>query len=191
MEASAKARLLRDAVMAPTEMTAFHPKRTLVTEHLPPASAAPICAAMAIQIRTSLAEPETGESFVPHRPARPDKAEGGKRVRAEVRLSAGRRPADRDQGAGRGHQRQWRGQPGAARRHRLGQDLHHGQGDRADPAAGAGARARTRSSPPSSTASSRASSPTMRSNISSATTTITSPRPMSRGPTPTSRRKAR
>ncbi|MFL6732693.1 MAG: DEAD/DEAH box helicase family protein, partial [Sphingomicrobium sp.] len=33
---------------------------------------------MAIQIRTSLAEPETGETFVPHKPARPDKAEGGK-----------------------------------------------------------------------------------------------------------------
>ena len=35
---------------------------------------------MAIQIRTSLAEPETGDTFVPHRPtARPDKVEGGKR----------------------------------------------------------------------------------------------------------------
>ncbi|MBA2770586.1 MAG: excinuclease ABC subunit UvrB [Sphingomonas sp.] len=33
---------------------------------------------MAIQIRTSLAEPDTGETFVPHKPARPDKAEGGK-----------------------------------------------------------------------------------------------------------------
>ena len=33
---------------------------------------------MAIQIRTSLEEPETGQSFVPHRPARPPKAEGGK-----------------------------------------------------------------------------------------------------------------
>jgi excinuclease ABC subunit B len=32
---------------------------------------------MAIQIRTSLAEPET-EGFVPHKPARPEKAEGGK-----------------------------------------------------------------------------------------------------------------
>ena len=32
---------------------------------------------MTIQIRTSLAEPETGEAFVPHRPARPEKAEGG------------------------------------------------------------------------------------------------------------------
>jgi excinuclease ABC subunit B len=33
---------------------------------------------MAIQIRTSLAEPETGEAFVPHKPARPEKAEGGR-----------------------------------------------------------------------------------------------------------------
>ncbi|MEO8141643.1 MAG: DEAD/DEAH box helicase family protein, partial [Sphingomicrobium sp.] len=33
---------------------------------------------MAIQIRTSLAEPDTGDSFVPHRPARPDKSEGGR-----------------------------------------------------------------------------------------------------------------
>ncbi|ARS28451.1 excinuclease ABC subunit UvrB [Sphingomonas sp. KC8] len=33
---------------------------------------------MAIQIRTSLAEPETGENFVPHRPERPPKVEGGK-----------------------------------------------------------------------------------------------------------------
>ncbi len=33
---------------------------------------------MAIQIRTSLAEPDTGETFVPHRPARPEKAEGGR-----------------------------------------------------------------------------------------------------------------
>jgi excinuclease ABC subunit B len=34
---------------------------------------------MAIQIRTTLDEPETGQTFVPHRPARPPKAEGGKR----------------------------------------------------------------------------------------------------------------
>ena len=33
---------------------------------------------MAIEIRTTLAEPETGADFVPHRPARPDKAEGGR-----------------------------------------------------------------------------------------------------------------
>jgi excinuclease ABC subunit B len=34
---------------------------------------------MAIQIRTSLAEPEPAQGFVPHRPARPEKHEGGKR----------------------------------------------------------------------------------------------------------------
>src|ERR671910_755794 len=34
---------------------------------------------MAIQIRTSLAEPQTAETFTPHRPARPDKAEGGRK----------------------------------------------------------------------------------------------------------------
>jgi len=34
---------------------------------------------MPIQIRTSLAEPETGETFVPHRPSRPEKAEGGRK----------------------------------------------------------------------------------------------------------------
>ena len=33
---------------------------------------------MSITIRTSLAEPETGDAFIPHRPARPPKAEGGR-----------------------------------------------------------------------------------------------------------------
>ncbi|HYZ49165.1 MAG TPA: excinuclease ABC subunit UvrB, partial [Sphingomonas sp.] len=33
---------------------------------------------MAIQIRTTLAEPETGETFIPHKPNRPGKSEGGK-----------------------------------------------------------------------------------------------------------------
>ena len=36
---------------------------------------------MSIMIRTSLDEPETGQAFVPHRPQRPDKAEGGKPFR--------------------------------------------------------------------------------------------------------------
>ncbi|MEO8723300.1 MAG: excinuclease ABC subunit UvrB [Sphingobium sp.] len=36
---------------------------------------------MAIQIRTSLAEPETGDAFVPHRPERPEKTEGGRAFR--------------------------------------------------------------------------------------------------------------
>ncbi len=33
---------------------------------------------MAIQIRTDLSEPETGQSFIPHRPARPDKVDAGR-----------------------------------------------------------------------------------------------------------------
>ena len=36
--------------------------------------------AMPIAIRTSLEEPET-QTFVPHRPQRPDKAEGGRAFR--------------------------------------------------------------------------------------------------------------
>jgi excinuclease ABC subunit B len=36
---------------------------------------------MAIQIRTGLDEPDTGQGFVPHRPQRPEKAEGGKPFR--------------------------------------------------------------------------------------------------------------
>ncbi|WP_420140286.1 DEAD/DEAH box helicase family protein, partial [Sphingomonas sp.] len=35
----------------------------------------------AIQIRTTLDEPETGQSFVPHRPERPEKSQGGKAFR--------------------------------------------------------------------------------------------------------------
>jgi excinuclease ABC subunit B len=37
--------------------------------------------AMSIMIRTGLEEPETGQSFVPHRPKRPEKAEGGRKLR--------------------------------------------------------------------------------------------------------------
>jgi excinuclease ABC subunit B len=36
---------------------------------------------MAIQIRTSLDEPESAPGFVPHKPVRPEKAEGGKRFK--------------------------------------------------------------------------------------------------------------
>jgi len=51
-------------------------------------------ARMAIQIRTSLEEPETGQSFVPHRPQRPEKAEGGKPFRLVSEYSpAGDQPA--------------------------------------------------------------------------------------------------
>ena len=49
---------------------------------------------MAIEIRTSLAEPDTGDTFVPHRPARPQKAEGGRRfVLASDYSPAGDQPA--------------------------------------------------------------------------------------------------
>ncbi|MFL6859105.1 MAG: DEAD/DEAH box helicase family protein, partial [Allosphingosinicella sp.] len=36
---------------------------------------------MGIAIRTGLEEPDTGAAFVPHRPQRPEKAEGGKTFR--------------------------------------------------------------------------------------------------------------
>lgn len=65
---------------------------------------------MAIQIRTSLAEPETGPAFVPHRPARPEKSEGGRKFEivsdyapagdqpaAIAELVAGAQDDDRDQ----------------------------------------------------------------------------------------------
>jgi len=42
---------------------------------------APYITVMSILIRTSLDEPETAADFVPHRPARPPKVEGGKRFK--------------------------------------------------------------------------------------------------------------
>jgi excinuclease ABC subunit B len=49
---------------------------------------------MAIQIRTSLAEPESTGAFVPHRPARPEKSEGGKPFRLVTDyIAAGDQPA--------------------------------------------------------------------------------------------------
>ena len=60
--------------------------------------------------------------------------------RHQVGVRAEGRPADRDQGTGRGRAAP-RPQPGAARRHRLGQDLHDGEGDRGDAAPGADPRA--------------------------------------------------
>ncbi|WP_174279156.1 excinuclease ABC subunit UvrB [Sphingomonas bacterium] len=65
---------------------------------------------MSIAIRTSLAEPETGAEFVPHRPQRPPKVEGGKAFRlvteytpsgdqptAIAELTASARAGDKDQ----------------------------------------------------------------------------------------------
>ena len=54
-------------------------------------------------------------------------------LRHRIGLRAEGRPAAGDQGAGRGRQAQ-RPHAGAARRHRLGKDLHDGEGDRGDAA---------------------------------------------------------
>ncbi len=61
-------------------------------------------------------------------------------VPGRVGIRAGGRPAAGDRGAGQGRARS-RARPGAARRHRLRKNLHHGQGDRGDPAPGADPRA--------------------------------------------------
>ena len=74
-----------------------------------------------------------GKLWTPHRPARPDKVRRRHPVPHGVRLRARRRPADRHRRPRRRPGKR-RTQPGAARRHRLGQDLHHGQGDRGDAA---------------------------------------------------------
>ena len=81
--------------------------------------------------------------------------------------------------------------PGAARRHRLGQDLHDGAGDRAGEPADAGHGAQQdagRAALPGVQALLSRATP---SNTSSATTTTTSPKPTFRPPTRTSRRKRR
>ena len=72
-------------------------------------------------------------AFVPHRPARPEKSEGGKRFKlvSEYKPAGDQPTAIKElvSGVERAGAR-----PGAAGRHRLGQDLHHGAGDRDDPA---------------------------------------------------------
>ena len=77
---------------------------------------------------------------------------------------------------------------GAARHHRLRQDLHDGAGHRADPAPDADHRAQQDARAPALRRSSRSCSPTTPSTTSSATTTTTSPRRTSRRPTRSSRR---
>ena len=106
------------------------------------------------------------------------------RVRAEGRSAAG------DPRSGRGRQAS-RPHAGAARRHRLGQDLHDGEGDRGDAASRAGARTQQDAG--------RAALRRVQIVLSRqrgrvfrlATTTTTSRRPTSRAPTPTSRRNPR
>ena len=69
------------------------------------------------------------------RPRRPHAREAGGRqaVRHARGVRARGRPAHGHRGAGAGRSRR-RARPGAAGRHRHRQDLHHGQGDRGDPA---------------------------------------------------------
>ena len=76
-----------------------------------------------------------GENLDAASPAAPGEIRRRPAVRDQIRIRAEGRPAHRDRGTGRGHPAQ-RPHPGAARRHRLGQDLHHGQGDRGHAAPG-------------------------------------------------------
>ena len=132
---------------------------------------------------------KNGELWVPHRPARPEKSEGGVAIKMVSRFRARRRPAAGDQGS-RLRRLGSRAHAGAARRHRLRQDLHHGQGDRGDAAPCPHPRAQQDARRAALFASSRNSSRRTRSSISSPTTTTTSRRPTSRAPTPSSRRKS-
>ena len=73
-------------------------------------------------------------------PAAAGKIRRRQTLRHQIRFRAEGRPAAGDQGPGRRRQAQ-RPHAGAAWRHRLRQDLHHGQGDRGDAAPGAHPRA--------------------------------------------------
>lgn len=141
---------------------------------------------MAIQIRTSLAEPETGAAFVPHRPQRPEKAEGGRPFKlvseyepsgdqptAIAEIVEAARAGERDQVL--------LGVTGSGKTFTMGKVIEQLQ------------RPALVLAPNKILAAQlygefKSFFPRMRSNISSAITTITSPRPMCRAPTPISRR---
>ena len=111
-------------------------------------------------------------------------------IHARQRLRAARRPGPRHPRAGRGAEPR-RPAPGAARRHRLRQDLHDGAGHRAREPADAGDGAQQDAGRPALPGVQALLPATTPSSTSSATTTTTSPRPTSRPPTRTSRRKRR
>ena len=135
----------------------------------------------------TLLRPPPPALFMPEKqPAKPmtPPAQGGVGIRAE------RRPADRHRRTG-ARRAGGGARPGAARRHRLGQDLHHGQGDRggaeadADPGAeqDAGGAALRRD---------EELLPRQRGGVFRFATTITtSRRRTSRAPTPTSKKTRR
>ena len=62
-------------MMHPSQIAVVMPPAMRERRPIAPGSGCPHMVAMPIQIRTSLAEPETAETFVPHKPARPDKAQ--------------------------------------------------------------------------------------------------------------------
>jgi hypothetical protein len=111
-------------------------------------------------------------------------------VPAVPALSAGRRPARGHPPAVRGHRRR-PDLPDPAGRDRLGQDLHDGQRDRPHGPAGHRVRAQQDAGRAAVQPSSASSFRATRWSTSSATTTTTSPRPMCRSATCSSRRTAR
>ena len=123
-------------------------------------------------------------------PAAPGEIRRRRALRHQVGIRAQGRPADRDCRTGRRHPAQ-RPHAGAARRHRLGQDLHHGQGDRG--------HSKTRHHPGAEQDARRAALWRVQEFLSrqrggvfrQLITTITSPKLTSRGPTPTSKKTRR
>ena len=79
---------------------------------------------------------KNGQLWTPHRPARPEKSEGGIAIvmKSDFEPAGDQPTAIKDLVEGVDARRP---HAGAARRHRLRQDLHHGQGDRGDAAPGA------------------------------------------------------
>ena len=144
---------------------------------------------MAIAIRTSLAEPETDAAFVPHRPQRPEKVEGGKPFKlvseytpsgdqptAIAELVASARAGEKDQVL--------LGVTGSGKTFTMAKVIEALQRPALILAPNKILAAQLYGE-------SNRSSPRTRSSISSVTTTITSPKPMYRARTRTSRRKAR
>ena len=85
-------------------------------------------------LRPQLEDLPTPEIFVPFKPERPAKTEAGVALKTVSEFEPkGDQPTAIEELV-KGIKRR-RARPGAARRHRLRQNLHHGQGDRGDPAA--------------------------------------------------------
>ena len=140
---------------------------------------------MPIQIRTTLEEPDT-TAFVPHKPARPDKAEGGRSFELVSEYEpAGDQPQAIGELVGQANDGEKSqvllGVTGSGKTFTMAKVIEILQ------------RPALVIAPNKILAAQlygefKSFFPTMRWNISSATTTITSPKPTSRAPTPISRR---